>query len=144
MSCSRTQCTDAGEARPPTPRSRVKHSTTEPLRSPHSNALLRLYTVKIFVSSKIVDLQPICHPTECDVIYVKYLHRYILSQIFNVIQSDVALQEIMMTQSELPQPIPRNSAESNHGCTLRIYFHNAGDNVTLTLYNMTLTTQKPC
>ena len=41
---------------------------------------------------------------------------------------------------ELPRPIPRNSVESDHGCTSRIYF----DNVTLTLYNVTLTSQKPC
>ena len=40
-------------------------------------------------------------------------------------------------QSELPRPIPRNSVESDHGCTSRIYFDNVGDNVTLT-------SQKPC
>ena len=40
-------------------------------------------------------------------------------------------------QSELPRPIPRNSVESDHGCTSSIYFDNAGDNVTLT-------SQKPC
>ena len=39
--------------------------------------------------------------------------------------------------SELPRPIPRNSMESDHGCTSRIFFDNAGDNVTLT-------SQKPC
>ena len=33
------------------------------------------------------------------------------------------------TQLELPRPIPRNSVESDHGCTSRIYFDNAGDNV---------------
>ena len=33
MSCSRTQHSDAGEARTTAPRSRVKHSTTEPLCS---------------------------------------------------------------------------------------------------------------
>ena len=37
-----------------------------------------------------------------------------------------------------------NSVESEHGCTSRIYFDNAGDNVTLTLYNVTLTSQKTC
>ena len=47
-------------------------------------------------------------------------------------------------QSELPRPIPRNSVESDHGCTSRIYFDKAGDNVTLTLYNVTITSQKPC
>ena len=38
-------------------------------------------------------------------------------------------------QSEQPWPIPRNSVESDHGCTSWIYFNNAGDKVTLTLYN---------
>ena len=33
MSCSKTQRSDAGEARTATLRSRVKHSATEPLRS---------------------------------------------------------------------------------------------------------------
>ena len=47
-------------------------------------------------------------------------------------------------QPELPWPIPRNSMESDQGCTSRIYFDNAGDNVTLTLYNVTLTSQKLC
>ena len=47
-------------------------------------------------------------------------------------------------KSELPPPIPRNTVESDHGCTSRIYFGNAGNNVTLTLYNVTLTSQKPC
>ena len=45
-----------------------------------------------------------------------------------------------MIQSELPRPIPWNSVEIDHGCTSRIYF----DNVTLTLHNMKLTSQKPC
>ena len=40
-------------------------------------------------------------------------------------------------QLELPRPIPRNSLETDHGCTSRIYFDNAGDNVMLT-------SQKPC
>ena len=47
-------------------------------------------------------------------------------------------------RSEQPRPIPRNSVESDHGCTLRIYFNNASNNVTLTLYNVKLTSQKPC
>ena len=47
-------------------------------------------------------------------------------------------------QSELPRPIPRNSVESDYGCASRIYFDNAGDDVTPTLYNVTLTSQKPC
>ena len=38
---------------------------------------------------------------------------------------------------------PQNSVESDHGCRSRIYFDNAGDNVTLTLYNVTLTSHKP-
>ena len=54
------------------------------------------------------------------------------------------LKNIAGCQSELPRPIPRNSVESDHGCTSRIYFDNDGDNVTLTLYNVTLTSQKPC
>ena len=37
-----------------------------------------------------------------------------------------------------------NSVESDHGCTSRIYFDNVGDNMTLTLYNVTLTSRKPC
>ena len=52
--------------------------------------------------------------------------------------------KIFAFQSELPRPIPRNSVESDHGCTSGIYFDNAGDAVTLTLYNVTLTSQKPC
>ena len=48
-----------------------------------------------------------------------------------------------IVKSELPRPIPRNSVESDHG-TSRIYFDNASDNVTLTLYIVTLTSQKPC
>ena len=48
------------------------------------------------------------------------------------------------SQSVLPRPIPRNSMESDHGCTSRIYFDNAGDNMTLTLYKVMLTSQKPC
>ena len=50
----------------------------------------------------------------------------------------------MYRQSELPRPIPQNSVESDHGCTSRIYFDKAGDNVTLTLYKVLLTSQKPC
>ena len=45
-------------------------------------------------------------------------------------------------QSKLPRPIPRNSLESDHGCTSRIYSDNASDNVALTLYNVPLTSQK--
>ena len=47
--------------------------------------------------------------------------------------------------SELPQPIPRNSVISDHRCISRNYFQidNAGDSVTLTLYNVMLTSQKP-
>ena len=49
-----------------------------------------------------------------------------------------------LTQSELPLPILGNSVESDHGCTSRIYFDNVDDNVTLTLYNVTLASHKPC
>ena len=45
-------------------------------------------------------------------------------------------------QSELPRPILRNSVESDQGCTSRIYFDNASENVTLTLYNVMLTPKK--
>ena len=39
-----------------------------------------------------------------------------------------------------------NSEESDHRCTKRIYFDNdnAGDSVTLMLYNVTLMSQKTC
>ena len=40
-------------------------------------------------------------------------------------------------QLELPRPILRTSLESDHGCTSRIYFDNAGVNVTLTLFKET-------
>ena len=49
-----------------------------------------------------------------------------------------------LMQSELPLLVRLNSVESDHGCTWRIYFDNAGDNVTLMLYSVTLTSQKPC
>ena len=48
------------------------------------------------------------------------------------------------TQSKLSRPIPQKSVERDHGCTSMIYFDNAGDNVTLTLYRVTMTSQKPC
>ena len=47
-------------------------------------------------------------------------------------------------QSELPRLFQLSSVESDHDCTLRIYFDNAGANGTLTLYNVTLTAQKTC
>ena len=46
-----------------------------------------------------------------------------------------------IVHSELPRPILQNSVESDHGCTSGIYFDNEGDNVTLTLYSVTLTSQ---
>ena len=49
----------------------------------------------------------------------------------------------LFQQSELARPIPRYSVESDLGCTSRINFDDADDNVTLTLY-MTLTLQKTC
>ena len=45
-----------------------------------------------------------------------------------------------VSRSELPWPVPWNYMESDLGCTSRIYF----DNVTLTVYNVTLTSQTPC
>ena len=50
-------------------------------------------------------------------------------------------QCILLWQSELPRPIPRNSMESDHGCTSRTYYDNAGVNMRLTLYNVTLTSR---
>ena len=38
----------------------------------------------------------------------------------------------------MPRPIPRNSPESDHGYTSRIYFDNAGVNVAITLSYVTL------
>ena len=64
---------------PAAPRSRVKHSTTEPL---------------------------------CFHVYCMIFSR----------------KKTVLGQSEMPRPIPRNSVESYHGCTSRIYFDNAGDN----------------
>ena len=49
-----------------------------------------------------------------------------------------------LCQSELPRSIPRNSVEKDNGCTSRIYFDKASDNMTLTLNNVTLASQKPC
>ena len=58
---------------------------------------------------------------------------------FEVGGSDVvdSLFSTALIQSALPRPIPQDIVESDHGCTFRIYFDNAGDNVTLT-------SQKPC
>ena len=56
----------------------------------------------------------------------------------------VRIQIKAYIQSGLPRPIPLNSVESDQGCTSRIFFDNAGDNVTLTLYNVALVSQKPC
>ena len=58
-------------------------------------------------------------------------------------QSGQIFSVIAVRQSELSRPIPRNAVESDHGCTSRIHFDNAGDNMTLTLYNVTLTSRKP-
>ena len=46
---------------------------------------------------------------------------------------------VRVYQSELPRPILQISLESDHGCKSRIYFDNAGENVMLTWYNVTLT-----
>ena len=43
-------------------------------------------------------------------------------------------------QLELPLSILWNSVESDLGCTLGIYF----DNMTMTLHNVTLASQRPC
>ena len=47
-------------------------------------------------------------------------------------------------QLELPRPIPPKSVESDHRCTLSMCSDNAGNYVTLTLFNVSLTLQKPC
>ena len=47
-------------------------------------------------------------------------------------------------QSDLPWSIPRNLVESDLRCTSRIYFDDVADNVTMTLHNVTLTSQEPC
>ena len=52
--------------------------------------------------------------------------------------------DVSYGQTALPWPIPRNSVESDHKCTSRIYFDNLGDNATLTLYNVMVTSQLPC
>ena len=49
-----------------------------------------------------------------------------------------------LDQLELSRPIAQYFVESDHGCASRIYFDNVGDNLTLTLYNVTLMSQKPC
>ena len=57
---------------------------------PHSNALLHLFSVKIFVLSQTGVLQAACHPMKCDVIYdVKLLptvcHGYTVADILSQI-----------------------------------------------------------
>ena len=54
MSSSRTQHSDAGEAQPAAPRSRVKHSTTEPLCSPG-------HLVQMLTTLNMVYLDQILH-----------------------------------------------------------------------------------
>ena len=49
-----------------------------------------------------------------------------------------------LDQSKLSRPIAQYFVESDHGCASRIFFDNVGDNVTLTLFNVTLMSQKPC
>ena len=65
MSCSRTQHSDTGEARTAAPRSRVKYSTTEPLRSrisllPHSFQINNLH-VLIYTAKNSVDLDKLAY-----------------------------------------------------------------------------------
>ena len=68
----------------------------------------------------------------------------IYSMLFQKGSCKLVTDVMVITQSELPRPVPRNHVESDHGCTSGIYFDNAGDNVRLTLYNVTLTSQKTC
>ena len=55
--------------------------------------------------------------------------------VWNPLENHKGVGPWYCNQSELPRPIPRNSVESDQGCTSRIYFDNAGDNMTLTSYN---------
>ena len=80
-------------------------------------------------------------------------YRY-YEQLFNCVKYFVptpSLHILMYTisvqfarQSDLPWSIPRNLVESDLRCTSRIYFDDVADNVTMTLHNVTLTSQKPC
>ena len=58
VSCSRTQPTDTGEAGPAAPQSRVKHSTTKPLRSLQIHVLILVkfnqFILKILSGNKIL------------------------------------------------------------------------------------------
>ena len=69
---------------------------------------------------------------------------YLMREFIDEEISYTLAQSLVKLQSELSLPIPRNFVESDHGCTERIYFDDAGDNVTLALYNVTLTSQKQC
>ena len=70
------------------------------------------------------------------------MHRIDTSNSLNCTHTQ-SMEQVKM-QLVLPQPIPQNSMESDHRCTSSIYFANSGDNVPLTLYNVTLPSQKPC
>ena len=76
------------------------------------------------------------------VFQISDMHRIDTSNSLNCTHTQ-SMDQIKM-QSVLPRPIPQNSMESDHGCTSSIYFDNAGDNVPLTLYNVTLTSQALC
>ena len=65
-------------------------------------------------------------------------------------ETKVAKEALMEAHMEI-EVRDRPIMESDHGCTSRIYFDYAADNVTLTIYNVmlmlfngTLTSQKPC
>ena len=64
-----------------------------------------------------------------------FVWRYILvgSHCFGGLHSHARLQ------SEMHLPMLRNPVKSGHGCSSKIYFDNAGVNVKLTVYNVTLT-----
>ena len=90
--------------------------------------------------------------TLCDTVSFTVMNPiYILSKIYNDILPFAKSQLIagkyrfsMLSCNLSIGTASANSAESDHGCTLRIYFDNAGDNIKLTLYNATLTSRKPC
>ena len=67
---------------------------------------------------------------------VRRFLKYTGSELFTTSNAELDIDQIIIVRTALA-----NSAKSDHGCTSRIYFDNAGDNVALTLYNVTLTSQ---
>ena len=66
--------------------------------------------------------------------FAAHIHKlWILTEARMYISKSFGCISMSIYQSELPQLIPQNSVESDHGCTSSIHFDNAGDNVMLTL-----------